>query len=168
MPRAAPTGIDIDGDKMVLACGNILFTSVLQDGVNYFGGSWTKIGRLPGPWIASCWMGGLCYILCGGPDKLCSLVAFDGVQLLPVCEFPYNFYGESLAAYAGRIYVGGSGLDINGNYGYAELHEVTGSTSASSRPSPPSRIPVATSRLPPSARWPFTRACCSSATLARG
>ena len=128
-PYGAPTGLNVNGDKLVVAFGNILFSVTLQDGsLNVISGDWTRIGRLPGQYLDSAWSAGMLYILCGGSDKKVQLVAFDGVQVLPVCEFPYNFHGYCVEAYGGRIYVGGSGLDYNGAVGYAELYEVTGSS----------------------------------------
>ena len=129
VPYGGITGMNVSGDKLVVSCQSVILTVTMQDGaLNYISGDYTRVGKIPGGWIDSCWSGGLLYILTGGADRKVSLVAFDGVQVLPVCEFPYNFYGASLCAYGGRIYVGGSGLDFNGALGYAELYEVTGSS----------------------------------------
>jgi len=73
-------------------------------------------------------MGQQLYILCGGADKMTSVALFDGVQVLPVTELPYNFFPKCIVPYAGRLYVGGAGLDISGVEQYAELYEVTGSS----------------------------------------
>ena len=129
VPYGAITGMNCNGDKLVLAAGNVLFTVTMQDdSYNFISGDYTKIGRLPGTWLDSAWSGGMLYILLGGSDKKVQLVAFDGVQVMPVCEFPYNFHGYCVEAYGGRIYVGGAGLDYNGAVSYGELYEVTGSS----------------------------------------
>jgi hypothetical protein len=122
------TGLDVDGDRLVLASADVIWTVQLQDGVNIFGGDFTRAGRLPARFVDSCWMGQQLYILCGGSDRLTSVVAFDGVQVLPVTELPYNFFPRCIVPYAGRLYVGGSGLDISGVEQYAELYEITGSS----------------------------------------
>lgn len=123
------TGIDCDGDRLVVAANNVVFT--VQLGTNAatdVDTDWTRVGRLPAPFVASAWMGQQLYILCGGADSGASVAAFDGVQVLPVTDLPFNFFPKSICGYAGRIYVGGSGLDIGGSEAYAELHEITGSS----------------------------------------
>jgi hypothetical protein len=123
------TGLNGDGDRLVVGSANVVFTLQLQpDSANFFDSDWTRVGRLPAPWIDSCWMGQQLYILCGSADSQASVVAFDGVQILPVCDLPFNFYGKSITSYAGRLYVGGAGLDVGGGNAYAELYEVTGAS----------------------------------------
>jgi hypothetical protein len=90
--------------------------------------TWTKIGRLPGKWIDSVSYNVMTYILCGSKEQETYLVAYDGFDIMPICEFPYNFRGKCIFNYAGRMYVGGMGTDINGDSWYAELHEITGSS----------------------------------------
>lgn len=87
-----------------------------------------KIGRLPGPWIDSCIMGGLTYILCGGEGYSTHVMAFDGQALLPVVDFPFAFAGKAMVTYGGRFFVAGVGSDVNGSDWYAELYEVTGAS----------------------------------------
>jgi hypothetical protein len=124
----SPTGIDGDGDRLVVASGDVIYTAQSGNLDSDIPADWTRIGRLPAPWVASTWMGQQLYILCGSGDGPGSLVAFDGVQVLPICEFPFNFVPASVCAYAGRVYVGGSGVDVAGGASYAELYEVTGSS----------------------------------------
>ena len=132
------TGMSGDGDRLIVAYDDVLWTATLPDdrtaapdnGAGVSGdGDFTRIGRLPGRWAASCWASGLLYILLAGYDTPTRLVAFDGTQILPICDFPYNFVGQSLCAYGGRVYVGGSGADVQTGAGrYAELYEVTGAS----------------------------------------
>lgn len=123
------TGLDCDGDRLVVASAHVLFTVAMQpNSTDPIGTDWTRVGRLPAPWVDSCWMGQQLYILCGGSDAGASLVAFDTVQVLPVADFPFNFTPSAVCSYAGRIYVGGSGTSISGGQAYGELHEVTGSS----------------------------------------
>ena len=122
------TGIDCDGDRLVVSSADSVWTVEMTTTPALIGSDWTRVGRLPAPYVASTWLGQQLYILCGGSDKQTSIVAFDGVQVLPVTELPFNFVGQSIAAYAGRVYVGGSGRDINDSHSYAELHEITGSS----------------------------------------
>jgi hypothetical protein len=57
-----------------------------------------------------------------------SIYAFDGDTCVPIVSFPFNFYAKCLIEYAGRIFVGGTGTDVNGGEHYAELYEVTGAS----------------------------------------
>jgi len=132
------TGISSDGDRIAIAYGDVLWVAKLPDtrtfppdnGAGVPGsGDFTRIGRLPGRWKKAVWASGLLYILVTSPDATTQLVAFDGTQILPICDFPYNFDGESLVSYGGRTYVGGSGADIQTDVPkYAELYEVTGTS----------------------------------------
>lgn len=123
------TGINCDGDRLVVSSAHVLFTASMQPNTtDPIGTDWVRAGRLPAPYVDSAWMAQSLYVLCGDGDVGASLVQFDGVQVMPVCEFPYNFFPQAVCPYAGRIYVGGSGLDINGGSTYGELHEVTGNS----------------------------------------
>ena len=125
------TGINVDGDKMVVAYSDVVWHVNIPDirTAQPARTDWTRIGRLPGKWVASCWASGFLYILCAGIDGQTSLVVFDGTQIMPVTDFPYNFVGESVISYGGRFYVGGSGRDIQTSAPrYAELYEITGTS----------------------------------------
>ncbi len=87
-----------------------------------------RIGRLPGTWRDSVTYNGLTYILTTDGEQLTQVVAWDGTQILPVTEFPYNFLGKCIGVYGGRIYVGGSAADITGVARFAEFYEITGSS----------------------------------------
>ncbi len=87
-----------------------------------------RIGRLPGVWRDAVTYNGLTYILTTDGEQLTQVVAWDGTQILPVTEFPYNFLGKCIGVYGGRIYVGGSAADISGTARFAEFYEITGSS----------------------------------------
>lgn len=91
-------------------------------------GKWTDRGRLPGRWVDSLAYNNRLYILCNEADGQTHLVCWDGVDVLPVCTFSFEFEGWSLVDYGGRIFVVGRGTDVNGGDRYAELHEVTGAS----------------------------------------
>jgi hypothetical protein len=98
--------------------------------------TWKKLGRLPGDWKDSIVFNGALYILCSSIEGETQLVLVDpklfgtpGVScLLPVCDFPYNFRGDSIQVLGGRLYVGGSGTDTAGGDRYSEFYEVTGAS----------------------------------------
>lgn len=90
--------------------------------------SWTRIGRLPSRWKDSVPYNELLYILCNDGSFKSHVFAFDGESLLPICSMPFSFYGKTITEYAGRLYVGGTGTDVNGAENYAELYEITGSS----------------------------------------
>lgn len=94
--------------------------------------TWTKIGRMPGRWIDSMIYAGELYIILNenisAPSYHTRVVAFDGSDVRPIADMPFNFYGRCITEYAGRIYLGGTGTDSNGGEQYAELYEITGSS----------------------------------------
>jgi hypothetical protein len=89
---------------------------------------WTQNTRLPGPWKDYAVYNGVVYVLCADGFNNTSIFTFDGANVVPVTDFPYNFEGTCIQVYAGRVYVGGAGRDFAGNRSYAELYEVTGSS----------------------------------------
>lgn len=123
-----PTGLNGDGDRLVVASGDVVYTAQAGNLVSQIPADWTRVGRLPAPWVDSTWMGQQLYILCGSGDGQASLIAFDGVQILPVTDFPFNFVPECICPYAGRLYVGGAGVDLSNGHSYGELYEVTGAS----------------------------------------
>lgn len=90
--------------------------------------SWRKIGRLPGKWQDSLAWNNTLYILINDGSFTSRIYAFDGDTITPIVTFPFNFYAKCLIEYAGRIFVGGTGTDVNGGEHYAELYEVTGAS----------------------------------------
>lgn len=89
---------------------------------------WRKVSRLPGRWKDSIPYNGLLYIMVNDGSFKTQLYAFDQDTIFPICEVPNNFYGRCMIEYGGRVYLGGTGTDVNGNELYAELYEVTGSS----------------------------------------
>ena len=87
-----------------------------------------RVGRLPGQWRDAVTYNGQTYILLTDSEQHTSVVAWDGTQVLPVTDVPYNFLGKCLEVYAGRVYVGGGGADLNEVDRYAELYEVSGAS----------------------------------------
>lgn len=87
-----------------------------------------RIGRLPGRWQDAVTYNGQTYLLLTDSEQHTSLMAWDGTQVLPVTPIPYNFLGSCVAEYAGRIYIGGRGRDLDDEDVYAELYEVSGAS----------------------------------------
>jgi len=90
--------------------------------------TWTNVGRIPGRWKDSIPYNGMTYILVNDGSFSSSLVAYDGDGILPICTFPASFSARCMIEYAGRVFVGGTGTDVNGGELYAELYEVTGAS----------------------------------------
>jgi hypothetical protein len=86
------------------------------------------MNRLQGRWVDSCVFNSDTYILCSNNEQQTFIVYFDGTYALPVTDIPWNFVGQSIVAYGGRLYVGGFGTDVNGGEKYAELYEITGAS----------------------------------------
>ena len=113
--------------------------------------TWTKVGRLPGMWMDSQSYNGMTYILCSDNSFTSSVVAYDGDGILPICTFPTSFYAKCMIEYGGRIFVGGTGTDVNGADLYAELYEVTGASVRTVRTfSPETRTELANNGWPTS------------------
>jgi hypothetical protein len=101
--------------------------------------------RLPGTVIDSIWYNNVLYLLvCDGTydaDTLenmggwkTQILSWNGADLLPVVDFPFTFRGRCIAEYAGRIFVGGRGVDFNDEDAiYGELYEVQASSIRSIR-----------------------------------
>ncbi len=94
--------------------------------------TWLKVGRFPGKWKDSISYNGFTYILANdglsSPTFHGGVYYFDGSQTRPVARFPHSFYGKCMIEYGGRIFIGGTGTDINGGEHYAELYEMTGNS----------------------------------------
>jgi hypothetical protein len=119
-----PTG------EIIVSAGQRLFTFLPPKlpGDDHTAGTWSDKGRLPGRWIDSLAYNNRLYILCNEADGQTHLVCWDGVDILPVCTFSFEFEGWSLVDYGGRIFVVGRGTDVNGGDRYGEIHEVTGAS----------------------------------------
>ena len=129
MPEV-PAGMAVTSGRDILTAqgtpGQTLYLWDVNDDRN--DATITRIGRLPGKWKDSVTYNGLTYILLTDGEQLTQVVAWDGTQILPVTEFPYNFLGKTICSYGGRLYVGGSASDIAGNARFAELYEITGAS----------------------------------------
>lgn len=89
---------------------------------------WRDVTRLPGKWKDSLAWSNTLYILINDGSFKSQIYAFDGTDATPICVFPFSFYAKCMVEYAGRIFVGGTGFDVNGGEFYAELYEVTGAS----------------------------------------
>lgn len=89
---------------------------------------WRKMKRLPGRWKDSIAWNNVLYILINDGSFKSHIFAFDGDDITAVCTFPFNFFAKCIVEYAGRLFVGGTGTDVNGGEHYAELYEVTGAS----------------------------------------
>ncbi len=128
-----PYGLEVNDSQWIMNIGAQLYAFAPPEDMadESLDGTWSKIGRLPGHWKGSAAYNGMTYILCGDVNQdvgRTALVAFDGTAVLPICDFPFNFSGESICVYGGRVFVGGYGTNVSGANQYAELHEVTGSS----------------------------------------
>jgi len=86
------------------------------------------VTRIPGRWRDSLAYNNTLYILINDGSFKSTIYAFDGDTVTPIVEFPFSFYAKCMIEYAGRIFVGGTGFDVNGGEFYAELYEVTGAS----------------------------------------
>lgn len=126
-------GMQINDQHIVLGIGLRLYTcdpplDPAKPATSTNTDIWTHIGRLPGRWIDSVAYDSGTYILTTTADGKTQVVLFDGTFLAPVATLAFNFYGRCMTVYGGRVYIGGTGTDISGNVRYAELHELTGSS----------------------------------------
>ena len=125
-------GLDVWGadGAIVVSLGMRLWSFLPPDPIGDVAtaGTWKMIGRLPGRWKASLPFNNRLYILCNEADGQTHLVTWDGISILPVCTFSFEFEGQDLVDYGGRLFVVGRGTDVNGGDRYGELHEVTGAS----------------------------------------
>jgi hypothetical protein len=128
--KGTPFGLHASDSFILFSAGGSLWRLNVPDDrtASPADADWTSVGRLPGNWKAATTAAGMTYLLLADNDQRTSLVGTDGSRIIPVTEFPYNFIGQSLEVYGGRIYVGGTGQDFQGGDKYAELHEVTGTS----------------------------------------
>ncbi len=90
---------------------------------------WADVGRLPGRWIQGIQYNGACYIMTrssGGTQTQISMT--QGEIITPIVSFPYQFKGERMVEYAGRLYVAGTGVDLDGLPASGEIHEISGTS----------------------------------------
>ncbi len=89
---------------------------------------WAPVGILPGAYVTSVTYNNAVYILTRSGDSRTQLSMTQGDQVFPVLDLPYFFHGQSMVEYAGRLYIGGVGLDLEGNVHHGELFEVNGTS----------------------------------------
>lgn len=104
---------------------NRLWIYVSGTGTN---ANWSKVGVLPGQFVDSVTYNNAVYILTRSGNARTQLSMTQGDQIFPVLDLPYAFRGWSMCEYAGRLYIAGVGMDINGNRDYGELYEVSGTS----------------------------------------
>ena len=89
---------------------------------------WKLVGPLAGQYVTSITYNSAVYILCRNGKDRTFLMMTQGDQVFPVVEIPYFFSGQSMIEYAGRLFIGGVGYDLDGNAGHGELYEVNGAS----------------------------------------
>jgi hypothetical protein len=119
------------GDQLFAAWANYLYVQAAS-------GKWQKVnggstrpraGRLSGYPIAAVPYNGQLYILLARPNSFeGSIVATTGTQIVGICDIPYSMQPKSLCEYAGRLYVGCLGTDMDDTSQYGELYELTGTS----------------------------------------
>lgn len=132
-PTVSITGIHIFGSMKFVVTGH---GDVNQDDnrvwlfVNDSGATteWKEVGILPGAYVASVTYNNAVYILTRKGSSQTQLSMTQGDQIFPVLTLPYFFQGQSMVEYAGRLYIGGIGRDLEGGIHHGELHEVNGTS----------------------------------------
>jgi hypothetical protein len=132
-PTVSIRGIHIFGQMKFVITGH---GDVSQDDnrvwlyVSNTGGSteWKDVGVLPGSYVASVTYNNAVYILTRKGSSQTQLSMTQGDQIFPVLTLPYFFQGQAMVEYAGRLYIGGIGRDLEGDVHHGELHEVNGTS----------------------------------------
>jgi hypothetical protein len=101
-------------------------------------GKWRKVnggstrpraGRLAGVPVAACGYNGQLYVLITRPGSFeGSIVATTGTQVNGVADIPYSVQPLCMQEYAGRLYIGCRGFDIDDLQSFGELYELTGTS----------------------------------------
>ena len=126
-----PTMIHVWGDMLFVAFGVYLY---VQDATGKFqrvglakGSKSPTAGRLPGTPIAAEAYNGQLYMLVQRSTGLEGVVcATTGTQLSTVATIPFAVNPQCMTQYAGRLYIGCVGYDLDGADGAGELYELTG------------------------------------------
>ena len=132
-PTASITGIHIFGQMKFVITGhgdvnqddNRVWLFVSDTGAAT---EWKQVGILPGAYVASVTYNNAVYILTRKGNSQTQLSMTQGDQIFPVLTLPYFFQGQSMVEYAGRLYIGGVGLDLEGGIHHGELYEVNGTS----------------------------------------
>ena len=127
-------GLSLFGRNILVQGGQDLWIGTVPEDANAVSAelTWAKVGRLPGYWKDHCEYNGQIYIITndGGesPTFKARVSAYDGDSIVPVAQIPHSFMAKCITSYGGRIYIGGTGTDVNGGEHYGELYEMTGSS----------------------------------------
>lgn len=92
------------------------------------GDKWDNVGILPGQVVDTITYNNAVYILTKANGNQTQISMTQGDQIFPVTDIPYYFRGEKLIQYAGRLYILGTGQDLDGGPQVGELYEVTGTS----------------------------------------
>ena len=92
------------------------------------GNNWDPVGLLPGQFVDSVTYNNAVYILSRANGNQTQVSMTQGDEIFPVTDIPYYFKGESMVQYAGRLYILGTGQDLNGGPIVGEMYEVTGTS----------------------------------------
>lgn len=128
-------GMALWANKIIMQIGRMLYAGVPPIDIAPTVGkeiTWTRVGRLPGRWRDHVEYNNMVYILqndgASSPSFRSYISAYDGDSILPIAVLPHSFMGKTITEYGGRIYIGGTGTDVNGGEHYAELYEMTGTS----------------------------------------
>lgn len=130
-----PTMIHVWGDMLFVAWGTSAGSRLyVQTETGQFqqvgaakGSKSPTAGRLPGNPVAACPYNGQLYILVRRQTGLEGVIcATTGTQLSTVASIPFAVDVQCMSQYAGRLYIGAVGYDLDGNDGHGELYELTG------------------------------------------
>ena len=92
------------------------------------GNKWDQVGLLPGRFVDSVTYNNAVYIMTKANGNQTQVSMTQGDQIFPVTDVPYYFAGEKFVQYAGRLYVLGTGSDLNGGPQVGEMYEITGTS----------------------------------------
>ena len=124
-------GMSLFGRNIIVQCGNQVYLGTIGADITA-AITWVSVGRLPGIWRDSIEFGGQVYIISndGGtvPTFRAHINAYNGDSIVPIASLPHSFMAKCMEEYGGRVYIGGTGTDVNGGEHYAELYELTGSS----------------------------------------
>lgn len=128
-------GLALWANKIIVQIGRKLWAGVPPaaiDPVEAGEITWTAVGRLPGRWRDHVEYNNMVYILqndgANSPSFRSYISGYDGDAIYPIAVLPHSFMGKCITEYGGRVFIGGTGTDVNGGEHYAELYEMTGTS----------------------------------------
>lgn len=125
------TMIDWFGDMLVVGFGAYLY---VQTDTGKFrkinnGSARPTAGRLSGTPVDSCAFNGQLYVLLRRLDSYEGrIVSTNGTAVMSVAEIPYSVQPQCMREYAGRLYIGCRGSDLDDQQDFGELYELTGTS----------------------------------------